>query len=133
MPAEPETGVEIIGIGTYVYGLADQEEALDIATECGVVPQTMKLTGDPEINVEAKDTVGETAALALSRQKKLAFELSGYLEDAAKAEANPQFSFRGRFFIGMSFEISYDAANFAMGTIRGMSYPKISAPAAPAP
>lgn len=111
----------------YVYGFTDGE-ASGIAAILGLTPQELTFNTEPEVEAEGKNLFGQTVAYVIDTEGKKNFTLNGYISNAAlfKVAAGKTFVYQGHVFITRSREDGKKKDDFAMGSVTGVSFPKVT-------
>ena len=118
-------GVNQYGSMAYQFGFNDPAAAL-IASNVGLQPQTLSVTGEPEFSAQATNLSGMTEAHVQGAQK-FTFTMNGYVLDVDKLATNgATFTFKGKLYIVQSTKWDVSNTEFQKGEVSGVHYPLIT-------
>ena len=103
-------------------------EAASIATACGLKPQSIDFSAEPEYVAEAEDENGEVDSVVVG-QTKHGFTMSGYIIDAADFAAcvGTNFAFRSKHCIITGAKETDANRDFQKGEVTGVAYAGVPA------
>lgn len=104
-------------------------EASAIATACGLKPQSIDFSAEPEFVAEAEDEKGEVASVVVG-QAKHNFTMSGYIIDATDFAAcvGSSFTFRSKNCIITGAKETDSNRDFQKGEVTGVAYAGVPVP-----
>jgi len=108
----------------YKFGFQD-EGAAAIAAACGLKPQTLSITRDPEFQATAANTDGMTESVVVGPDK-IAFTMNGYIVDQELFDAATNFTYDNKYFILTGRKADTSNTDFTKGEMSGTSYPLIT-------
>lgn len=113
------------GSTSYSFGFNDTE-ASAIAAACGLKPQTLDISSEPEFQAEAENEDGEVVSKVVGPDK-ITFTMSGYITDATLFNSAGSFTFRTKKFILTGRKETTGNRDFKKGEMSGESYANIAA------
>jgi hypothetical protein len=103
----------------YTFGF-DDAGAAAIAAACGMKPQTLSITKEPEFQAEAENSEGLVESRVIGPDK-ISFTMSGYIVDKALFDAASDFTYDGNFFVIGGRKIDTANRDYKKGEMSGTS------------
>ena len=103
----------------YIFGF-DDADAAAIAAACGMKPQTLSISAEPEFVAEAENSDGLVDCTVVGPDK-YAFTMSGYIVDEALFAASASFTYDGKFFVLKGRKVDTANRDFKKGEMSGTS------------
>jgi len=108
----------------YKFGFQDAGAAA-IAAACGLKPQTLSITSEPEFQAQATNADGMTESVVVGPDK-MSFTMNGYIVDEELLKAATNFTYDNKYFILAGRKVDTSNTDFTKGEMSGQSYPLIT-------
>ena len=103
----------------YKFGFNDVGAAA-IAAACGMKPQTLSISGEPEFVADAENADGLVASTVVGPDK-FTFTMAGYIVDRELFDSASNFTYDGRFFVIKGRKVDVANKEFNKGELSGSS------------